>query len=153
MRSCSFICQEAFGEACKQIQYPTSNSYISKRYMLYTVTSVCIAYPCLLKNHQIQSSKISETLSLNKNVAIRRDSFAKIVNVRQNTTLLGYCRKKYVGAKIRKTSFRSNSCKAGNEILIFVIWETVLQTLCFSCRIRQLLAIAIDFRIATHHNP
>ena len=81
-------------------------------------------------------SRISETLSLNKYVAIRRDSSAKLVIVRQNTTLLGYCRKKYVGAKIRKTNFRSNSRTARNEILIFVTWETVLQTL-FTIRKRS----------------
>ena len=49
------------------------------------------------------------------------------MNVRQNTTLLGYCRKKSVGAKIRKTNFQPNSRKAGNEILIFVTWKIVFE--------------------------
>ena len=70
------------------------------------------------------------------------DSFAKLVNVRQNTTLLEYCRKKYVGAKIRKTNFRSNSRTARNEILILVTWETVLQML-FTIRKRSIEASEI----------
>ena len=39
--------------------------YIENDICLYTVMSVCIAYPCLLKNRQIFSVRISETLSLN----------------------------------------------------------------------------------------
>lgn len=68
----SFIDREAFGIARKQINNtPHRIVHIENDICLYTVMSVCIAYPCLLKNRQIFSVRISEILSLNYYVAIR----------------------------------------------------------------------------------
>ena len=77
--SCSFIDREAFGVARKQINNtPHRISIYQNDICLYTVMSVCIAYPCLLKNRQIFSERISETLSLNQYVTAHLGQHHKV---------------------------------------------------------------------------
>lgn len=81
--SCSFIDRVAFGVACKQINNtPHRISIYQNDICLYTVMSVCIAYPCLLKNRQIFSVRISETLSLYQKVKPSNS-----IHLRQNKQL------------------------------------------------------------------
>ena len=81
--------------------------------------SVCTAYPCLLKNRQIFSVRISETLSLNQYVAIRREWPHKVRKCFWYSTLfLGYCYTNFA-----KTKFLSNNQSSGFEILFVVTWD------------------------------
>ncbi len=70
---------------------------------LYTVMNVCIAYPCLLKNRQIFSVRISETLSLNNLLQSVRELQGKVTkNVSQYATLGGVLSMKICRRKVQK---------------------------------------------------
>lgn len=104
----SFIYREAFGVARKQINNtPHRIAYIGCDIWLYTVMSVRIAYPCLLKNRQIFSVRISETLSLNEYVAARSGLPDKIRKLFLNTQHpAGYCE----DIKDESKGFRQRTC-------------------------------------------
>lgn len=104
----SFIYREAFGVARKQINNtPHRIAYIGCDIWLYTVMSVRIAYPCLLKNRQIFSVRISETLSLNEYVAARSGLPDKIRKLFLNTQHpAGYCK----DIKDESKGFRQRTC-------------------------------------------